>query len=338
MALSAGGPAGVCWVVSDGRRGIESQALGLAEAVAAILPLALRVIRLPRGPVAEARRALAGLGVGARGGPAAAADEAPILWIGCGRAALAEAAGMRARFPRAFFVCAQDPRAAAATFDLIIPPRHDEVAAANAFPILGSPNRITPARLAEAAQAFRDPIAALPAPRAAVLVGGASKRHRLARARATAIADDLARLADQGCGLMVTTSRRTPAAAAEAIAERLAGRANVWLWRSQADGPNPYFAFLAAADVVLATKDSTNMLTEAASAGKPVLLLEVEGRDGKFAKLYDALAAGGWLRPFRGAVEVWRVPALAETARAGAEIARRLALFTAGRGASQGDD
>ena len=63
----------VCWVVSDGRRGIENQALGLAEAVSRALPDPLHIER-----VTVRRDGFVAL---PRIGP-------PNLWIGCGRAAV----------------------------------------------------------------------------------------------------------------------------------------------------------------------------------------------------------------------------------------------------------
>ena len=76
----------------------------------------------------------------------------------------------------------QDPRLAhPALFDLVVAPAHDELAGANVLSITGSPHRITPERLAEAAPAFADRIDPLPHPRVAVLIGGRSKAFDLTR-------------------------------------------------------------------------------------------------------------------------------------------------------------
>ena len=53
--------------------------------------------------------------------------------------------------------------------------------------------------------------------------------------------------------------------------------------------PNPYFAFLAASDIIFVTQDSTNMLTEAYATTAPVYRLNMAGQTGKFQKLYKAL-------------------------------------------------
>ena len=88
-------------------------------------------------------------------------------------------------------------------------------------------------------------------------------------------------------------------------------------------GDNPYFGFLAAADAVLVTEDSTNLATDAATAGRPVLIAPLPGRPGKFARFQADLVARGAARPFAGRVETWAVVPLRETDRAAAELLRR---------------
>jgi mitochondrial fission protein ELM1 len=330
-------PSRLCWVVADGRRGVENQALGLAEAVGRIIPLEIEVRRAPRAETLKGRMSSALrapriddllLPFGAepeppvrRGTP----PRAPDLWICCGRASLPYAERARAwTSGRAFVVQVQDPKRPLHTFDLVVPPLHDRLEGPNVFPILGSPNRVSAARLAAGAAAFAARAAAIPSPRAAFLIGGDSKRHRLGENSLATIERAMRAAHAAGWGLLITLSRRTPAAAAEALRAAWTDKPGVWFWGSAEDGENPYDAFLAAADLALVTKDSTNMITEAATAGKPVLLLEMEGDDGKFAALYEALAKRGNLRAFDERFLPWRVEPLAETDRVAVEIVRRL--------------
>ncbi|MGP1275961.1 MAG: mitochondrial fission ELM1 family protein [Caulobacterales bacterium] len=290
-------PERACFVVTDGRRGMENQALGLAEAVARLTPLRILPVQVPRtGALPDA-------------GPIA-----PDLWIGCGMAAVRAAGEHRRAYERAVFVYVQDPGFAHHRFDLIIPPEHDRMRGGNAFAITGSPNRITQERLGEAERAFAGQIAALPSPRAAVLIGGDSRHHRLTPAVAADLMERLCRFRAEGIGLMITTSRRTPEAFVEALGQQFGDDAGAWLHTG--DGPNPYFAFLAGADWIFVTEDSTNMLTEAAATGTPVYRLALEGKPGKFAHLYSALEAHGAVRPFLGRLDRWSYDPLHETGRA----------------------
>jgi mitochondrial fission protein ELM1 len=313
----------LCWVVSDGRRGIENQALGLAEAVGRVIPLAIeRKIAPAAEPMRLREPKLEDL---APADGETASGRSPALWIGCGRASLPYSARARAWLDgEALVVQVQHPRRSLKPFDLVIPPHHDELEGDNVFSIVGSPNRVSAQRLAAGRAVFDARSPQPPSPRAAVLIGGGSRRHKL---NAVVLDEILAALDGAralGWGLLVTTSRRTPEAAKRALRGRFAEDPGVWLWTEDADGPNPYDAFLAAADLALVTKDSTNMITEAASAGVPVLLLPMEGEDGKFTRLYEALERQGGARAFSGALEPWSVTPLAETDRAAAEILRRL--------------
>jgi len=328
----------ICWVVSDGRRGIENQALGLAEAVARQTPLTIERRIAPRregwrAEIAGRMRAPKLEELATSDGAPPLSNAAPDLWIACGRATLPYSEHARDWFAGLTMVVqAQDPRRPLWPYDLIVPPQHDKLSGDNVFSILGSPNRISDDWLAAGAARFADALVTPPGPRAAVLIGGDSKRHTLTPTIMKEIIAGLESALGQSWSLLITTSRRTPDFAVKALRARFKDNPAVWLWTSDADGPNPYDAFLAAADIVLVTKDSTNMVTEAAAAGKPTLLLPMAGDDGKFAAFYDALMERGLTKPFAGDLTPWPVERLRETDRAATEIVKRLkarAAYTA---------
>jgi hypothetical protein len=82
---------------------------------------------------------------------------------------------------------------------------------------------------------------------------------------------------------------------------------------------------LSAADYILVTEDSTNMATEAASTGKPVFILKMDGQSMKMRRFHEDLEARGAARPFGRAFYRWSYEPLAETERAAAEIVRLMA-------------
>lgn len=310
------------WAVSDGRAGIANQVLGLAEAVARLRPAVVTTKRVAyRAPFARLPQVLnlAPLQVLARGADAFAAPW-PDLWIAAGRATLPLSVGVRRwSSGRTFVVQLQDPRWPPHRFDLVIPPEHDALEGHNVWPITGAPHRVRPERLAEATD---PPLAALPSPRVAVLIGGKSKAHDLTPERARAMASEIAAAVEASRGsVMVTFSRRTPPDAQRFLAGRLKRLPGV-VW--EGEGENPYFAFLQAAEAILVTEDSTNMAVEAASTGKPVLVLDMDGDSPKHRRLHESLRRHGAARPFRGALERWSYDPLRETERAAVEVARRL--------------
>jgi len=313
----------VIWAVSDGRAGMRDQALGLAEAVARRRPAQIIVKtvawrggigRLPTMLNVAPRLALS---------PASAiAAPWPDLWIAAGRATLPLSVRIgRWSHGRTFVVQAQDPRMAPGKFDLVVPPAHDDLSGANVFPISGAPHRVTAQRIDQARAQFAGLIDPLPRPRVAVLIGGTSKAFRLSASRAAAMALEIRQaLQEAGGSLMLTFSRRTPAAARTVLAAGLKDLPGV-IWDET--GENPFFAFLGAADAVLVTEDSASMATQAAATGKPAMILKMEGDSAKFRRFHADLEARGAARPFAGRIENWTYPPLAETDRAAGEVLRR---------------
>jgi mitochondrial fission protein ELM1 len=120
-----------------------------------------------------------------------------------------------------------------------------------------------------------------------------------------------------GASLMATLSRRTGEAARAQFRVWLAPHCDIFY---EGEGLNPYFAMLAAADHVLVTADSVNMAVEAASTGKPVHVLAVDGRAGKIERFHRSLSERGCARAFLGQLDSWTYPPLLETERVAAAV------------------
>lgn len=309
------------WAVSDGRAGIENQALGLAEAIARRTPAHIITKRmqlrppwlwLPPGFVPAPRQALT-LGSDTIDPPW------PDLFIGCGRAAAPFALGIRTwSHGKTFVVQLQDPRVNPREFDLVIPPIHDGLEGQNVLSIVGACHRVTTEKLDEAAQNYPIALDDLPSPRFAVLIGGKSKRQDISARRARAIADSLVAVQRQTGGtLMTTLSRRTSDTARIQFRTWLAPHSVIFY---EGEGVNPYFAMLGAADHIFVTADSVNMATEAAATAKPIHILSVDGDAGKLTRFHQSLARRGCARPFLGRLETWSYPPLLETDRAAAAV------------------
>jgi mitochondrial fission protein ELM1 len=308
------------WAVSDGRAGIEAQVLGLAEALARLRPALITpkrigwrygLGRLPWRLIPAAART---------GDPIA--PPWPDIWIAAGRATLPLSTRMlKWSEGRTFVVQTQDPRAPLDRFDLVVPPEHDGLTGPNVAPILGAPNRVTPEILALELAKFAPRLAGLPHPRVAVIVGGKSKAHRLPADAARVLGARIARTVEAAGGsLLLSYTRRTPAPARIAMTAELARLPGI-IW--DGEGENPYFAFLAAADVILVTEDSTNLATDAAATGKPLLVLPMPGHSAKLDRFHAELARRGISQRFAGSLAGESYPPLAETDAAARELLRR---------------
>src|SRR5579885_455329 len=304
----------LAWVLHDGKAGMASQALGLAEATGFAFEERRLDIRPPWAwlpPQLWARPLAAAPGAGL-------VPPWPDLVIGCGRnTAMPALAIRRLSRGRTVAVQVQDPRVGRDEFDLMVVPSHDRLRGERVIVTLGAVHRVTAARLA--AERVRFPrLAALPHPVVAVLLGGGNRAYRQDPARLGAFARDIAAaLRAAGGSLIATPSRRTGAAALAAFRAGL-GDLSAWVW--DGSGDNPYYALLAYADRFVVTADSVSMVSEAAATGKPVQILDLGGGDGKFARFHQAMREAGITRPFTGRLDTWCYAAPDDTARAGAAV------------------
>lgn len=305
------------WVISDGRTGIENQSLGLAEAIADLTPATITRHVVKWKPAFDRLPSALKQPWMLEHGAALLMAPPPDIWIATGRATLPLSVRMKGR---TFVVQTQDPRWKNSAFDLIVAPEHDGLSGANVLTITGSPHRITPERLKAAAPAFADKIAPLPHPRVAVMIGGTSKAFDLTLDHAALLADLIAETVEEAGGsILATFSRRTPLLPQTVMTQRLATLPGI-IWDGAGD--NPLFAFLDAADHILVTEDSANMVTEAASTGKPVHVLPMVPLkpQAKFKHLHTALQDHGAARPFDGTLHDWTYTPLRETERAARAI------------------
>ncbi len=310
-----------CWVVTDGKPGMENQCVGLAEAMG-LVPVVKRVrLRAPWKQLSPAVLRWGNAWANAAGSDPIAPPWPDVL-IATGRQSVASSLAVRRAHPATFRVQIQDPGIPPSRFDLVVVPRHDRLRGPNVLVTRGALHRVTPAVTAAAAARLGPRWAHLPRPLVAVLVGGNNGAYTMTAAAAAQLGDNLARLArESGAGLLVTPSRRTGAANEAILRDCLAGLpAEIW----DGSGENPYFAYLGLADAIVATPDSVNMVCEAATTGKPLYIADLPGGSRKFDAFHHGLRQDGVTRPFAGRLEHWTYAPLADTAAAAAEAWARI--------------
>ncbi|CAA7627804.1 Predicted nucleoside-diphosphate-sugar epimerase [Candidatus Terasakiella magnetica] len=284
------------WVLADDRAGNVSQGLGVAEALG--WPFEVRTIAydgLARLPNLLRGASLVGVTGASRSGLEA---PWPDVVIAAGRRTAPIARWIK-RQCGAFLVQIMDPGIPGRDqFDLIVTPAHDRARlTSNMIEIMGAPHRVTAARLAAEAEAWRPRFAHLPRPWVAVIVGGATRK----RPFPVEMARDLGRkvgglAAAAGGSVLLTTSRRTGAEQGAALAECLPEPR--WLHLFGQPGENPYFGFLALADAVVVTGDSVSMACEACASAAPVFLWAPPGWVvAKHARLHAQLYLHGLAKP-----------------------------------------
>jgi len=304
---------------------MEAQGIAVAEAVG--LPFSLKRVRV-EGPMRWLPVPLQLAVPPARRLASVTSNEPlappwPRLLISIGRRSVPIALAVK-RLGGAYALHIQNPKVPPRLFDLVAAPVHDGLSGANVVTTFGAVHSVTAARLAEADERFAGEIDPLPRPRVTVLLGGASQAFSFPPADAAAFGASLARLA-RACGgsLLVTPSRRTSPEALAALSAAIAQVPHrIW----DGTGENPYHAYLAAADAVIVTEDSVNMVTEAAGTGKPVYVQSLAGTSRRIAHFHALMREAGATRPFAGRLESWTYTPINDTESVARKVRQALGL------------
>ena len=310
------------WIISDGVTGHLAITRGIAETLQ--LSAEIKTVApgfpwrhlAPNGP-ADPRLLKAMI-----------AKPQPDIVLGAGRQTVPFVRALkRAGRGRVFTVIFQSPRTGANSAHLIWAPLHDQLRGPNVITTLTPPHRFTAAALSDLRARVPTEIAALPAPRVALLLGGPGAGYVYDEATIRNFAAIIEGVAALAGSLLITPSRRTPPALLAAVDAATIAKPRI-LWRG--DGDNPYPDFLANADLFVVPADSVNMAGEACATGKPVYVFTPPGGRGKFHRFHAALREHGATRPLDEApstLEAWSYEPLASAEQVAAEIEARWQTF-----------
>ena len=164
------------------------------------------------------------------------------------------------------------------SFDLVITtPQYRVPAKPNVVSNMLTLHGLSPELLARAREEWAGAFADLPRPLIAVIAGGDSGPFTFGPKAATRLAAQASLIARQeGGALLVTTSARTSASAADALNAGIDVPNYFFRWGPGA-ADNPYVGMLAWADRLIVTGDSIAMLSEACATGKPVQMFDLGG-------------------------------------------------------------
>ena len=179
-------------------------------------------------------------------------------------------------------------------FDLAILPMfswHGKKHKANICKTVGVPNPISPDMLNAEQKRLMQGLNLPDRRRIGLLIGGTDRHETITAADAEQLSDVCKAVAtEMNAQILVTTSRRTPTEVTEHLASAL--KHSEWCpLFIEPDTPSeladPYQAILALSDLLIVTADSFSMVCEAASSGRPVIVLTLSGETAKKPKRYN---------------------------------------------------
>jgi uncharacterized protein len=209
------------------------------------------------------------------------------LILAAGSAASAPALVARDRLLGSRLIQVLHPRRAVDQFEVVVTPAHDFAPGAdvpdNVVTTAGSLHDISRERLAaHASEHPCEDVLALPSPRITVLLGGPrglrSRLYTWSDAGASHMASQAASHAGAAGSVVVTVSRRTPAAFALRLQRQLVSRlGTARVLYDDGTRRARYLYLLATSDALVVTADSVNMLSEAAASPARLLVAGSSG-------------------------------------------------------------
>ena len=270
------------WIISEGSPGHVSQSQGLADALSDALPLQAVLVRgraTVRGWLRPLVRWLMGSSNGRRTLPdwilrrvtsikIPSDSPKPNLIVSSGGKSVFAARTLANRYNVPYVFIGERKPFPAEWFHTIISPAPAE-SSANSIDVELIPTPVTPAFIAEKGDEEKGGWC--------MIIGGSSRSHHFKETDWIGLAEGMNALAEreQICWLL-TTSRRT-GAETEAVLKKYLNpdilKDAIW-WAEQPR--KELYSFMARSELLFVTQDSVTMVTEAVSAGKPVVVVHPE--------------------------------------------------------------
>ena len=291
-----------CWVVTEGKAGMELQGTALAEALD-IPEISIKrvLLRFPWIYLSPRFQMLKSLSISKKGDQLNAPY--PDLIITVGRRSVIAGLLIKQKSPNSKLICVQNPYISAKYFDILIPAQHDNLKqSSNVVASFGSLHRITAQKLDLARQEFVEDFSKYASPRIGVIIGGNSRSYSMDLDSVKYYMQQLKNLQQKhGASLLITASRRTPQDVLDYLVSCKSENIFYWDYRNS-EISNPYLGILASSNALLVTCESVNMISEACATDLPVYLLPLKGYSKRFENFHNSVLKRKRVEWFKGEI------------------------------------
>ena len=243
------------------------------------------------------------------------------LVISCGRKSVIPSIFIKKKNKKIFTIHIQNPKVRFNNFDLIVAPEHDELKGENIITSKGAIHYITRLEIEKARSYLLDKIQNEKI--VSLILGGPNKYYNFSNEELTNIFGEIkSSFISQGYKAIIIPSMRTPKRIIDlAINEFLTDGFVVNSVDKQA-----YLSSLAIANSIVVTCDSTSMISEAATSGKPIFVAHMQPKRNnyRFKRFYKLFRELGVIKNLGEKVENWTYNSFNEAERIAAIIISRL--------------
>ncbi len=248
-------------------------------------------------------------------------NDAPDLIISCGRKSVIPSIFLKRINSKIFTIHIQDPKVNFKNFDAIVSPEHDNLNGDNIYSSKGAIHYITEIEINNAKQYLTNKIKSEKI--VSLILGGPNKYYNFNSDQIINIFNQIKSIfVSDGYKVIIIPSMRTPK---EIIDLSIREMSSCGYVVNKVD-KQAYLSAYALADYVIVTCDSTSMISEAATSGKPIFIAHMKAKKNnyRFKRFFDLFKQMGITRDLGEKVETWTYNKHNEAQRIAFEIKNKI--------------
>ena len=243
------------------------------------------------------------------------------LVISCGRKSVVPSILLKKKNKKIFTIHIQNPKVSFHNFDAIVVPEHDNLTGDNIYNTKGAIHYITHSQIQNAASYLRDEVKGQKI--VTLILGGPNKYYGFDQGQLLKIFNEVkSNFTSKDYKAIVIPSMRTPKEIIDLAIKEFIGHGHV----VKSVDKKAYLSSLALASSVVVTCDSTSMLSEAATSGKPIFVAHMKPKRNnyRFKKFYKLFKEMKIVKDLGEKVEVWEYEKINEAERVANIIIKKI--------------
>ena len=225
------------------------------------------------------------------------------LVISCGRKSVIPSLILKKKNPRLFTIHIQNPKINLKNFDAIIAPEHDNLNGKNVFNSKGAIHYITESEIQKAKKYLSGKTKSKKI--VSLILGGPNKYYSFSNNELIKIFNQLkSDFISKGYEIIVIPSMRTPKKSIELARNEIGAYGHV----VNVVDKQAYLSAYALATYVVVTCDSTSMISEATTSGKPIFIAHMQAKKNnyRFKKFFELFKDMGITKDLGEKVVFWK--------------------------------
>ena len=247
--------------------------------------------------------------------------EAPSLIISCGRKSVIPSILLKKKNPKIFTIHIQDPKVGFKNFDAIIAPEHDNLNGDNVYSSKGAIHYITESEIEKAKPYLINKINSQKV--VSLILGGPNRYYSFDQDQLIQIFNKIkSNFISEGYKVIIIPSMRTPKAIIEFAKKEMSSCGHI----VNSVDKQAYLSAYALANYVVVTCDSTSMISEAATSGKPIFVAHMKAKRNnyRFKRFFELFKKIGITRDLGEKVETWTYNKHNEAQRIATELKSKI--------------